>query len=231
MFKTPITILGGMVLVAVIGLSPLGGPAFAADKGLRQPIFLLCPRDTGQSAWSLFFTVDDNDHSKVLSLGLEKLIKQNSKDSSYGEVVAAQHDPNVKRELITELAAKDFAALQLDVNKDDALHVSLTRQADASMELMISMRVSMSGRFTIGGKEAQAKRDLVVYYDPIRTLWLVKAKTLHDYLDVKIADAPGRVMSGLLFPVTGTGIYVVVGVFDNGDGVMLMDRTEVVSGN
>lgn len=231
MFTTPITILSSMVLVAAIGLSPLGGPAFAAEKGLRQPIFLLCPQNTGQSAWSLFFTVDDNDHSKIFSLGLERLLKQNSKDSSYSEVIAAQRDPNVKRELITELDAKDFAALQLDVAKDNALHVSLARQPDASMELMLSLRVSMSGRFTIGGKEAQAKRDLVVVYDPVRTLWLVKAKTLHDNMDVKVADAPGRVMSGLLFPVTGTGIYVVAGVWDNADWVMLMDRTEDPHGN
>jgi hypothetical protein len=231
MSKIPIPTLGALILVAIIVLSPLGAAAFAAENGLKQPIFLLCPHNTKHDAWSLFFTVDKDDHSQILSLGLEKLIKQNSKDSSYREVIAAQYDPKVKRELITQLDAKDFATLQLNVDKDNALHVSLVRQTDGSMELVASMRVSLSGRFAIGGKEAQAKRDLVVHYDPIRALWLVKAKTLHDYMDVNIADAPGRVMSGMVFPITGTGVYLVLGVWDNGDAVILMDRTEAVAGN
>jgi hypothetical protein len=224
------TVLGGMVLAAMIGLS-LGGPALAAEEGQRQPIFLLCPHNAKQGAWSLFLTVDANDHSKILSLGLERLVKQNSKDSSYGAVIAAQHDPKVKRELITELAAKDFGALQLSVDKDDALQVSLKRQADGSMEFMISMRVGLSDRFIIGGKEARAKRNLVVHYDPTSALWLVKAKTLRDFNDVKIDDAAGRVISGLAFTVTRTGVHMVLGVWDNGDSVILMDRTEVAVGN
>jgi hypothetical protein len=208
---------------------PLGGLALPAEKGLKQPIFLLCPHNEKHDAWSLFFTVDPNDHSKIISLGLEELLKQNSKDSSYREVIAAQHDSKVKRKLITELDAKDFATLQLNVDEKNALHVALARQPDGSMEMMISMRVSLSGRFIIGG-EARAKRDLVVHYDPIRTLWLVKAKTLHDYKDVEIAGAPGRAMSGLVFPITGTGVYLVLGVWDdNGDVVILMDRTEVTN--
>ncbi|MGD0091143.1 MAG: hypothetical protein ABSE73_14595 [Planctomycetota bacterium] len=228
MFTNRITLLGSMVLVAVIGLSPLGGPVLAADKCEKQPFFLLCPHNEKHDAWSLFFTVDPVDHSKILSLGLEELTKKNSKDESYRQVIAAQHDCDVKRKLITELDAKDFSTKQLNVDKDDALHVALTRQPDGSMNLMVSMRVSLSGRFIIGGKEA-AKRDLVVHYDPITTQWVVRARTLVDYKDVKIAPAPGRVMSGLVFPITGTGVYLVLGVWENGDVDMLMDRTEVVT--
>ncbi|HEY3323683.1 MAG TPA: hypothetical protein VGP72_24730 [Planctomycetota bacterium] len=231
MFKQPILMLSSLILVAIIGFSPSGGAALAKEHGLKQPIFLLCPHNAGRGAWSLFFTVDDKDHSKILSLGLETLLKQNSKDSSYSEVIAAQHDPKVKSELVTELDAKDFATLQLKVDERDALHVSLARQADGSMELMISARVSSSGRFTIGGREAQAKRDLVAYYDPMSASWSVKAKTLYDYMGVRIADAPGRVMSGLVFPITGTGIYLVLGVWDNDDVVTLMDRTAVIAGD
>jgi hypothetical protein len=223
MFKRKLMILGPVVLFTALGFWP-GGQAFAGEQGTKQPIFLLCPHSTGHDAWSLFFIVDENNHSKILSLGLEKLIKQNSKDSSYREVIAAQNDPKVERELITELIAKDFATLQLKVDKDDALHVSLARQEDGSLELMISMRVSMSGRFTIGGEDEQGKRTLAVVYDPIRTLWQVKAKALCDYKDVKITDAPGRIMSGLVFPVTGTGVYFILGVWDNGDVCVLKDR-------
>ncbi|HEY3319199.1 MAG TPA: hypothetical protein VGP72_01835 [Planctomycetota bacterium] len=223
--------MSSIALVVLIGTPPLGESAFAAEKGLKQPIFLLCPHNKGRDAWSLFFVVDENNHSKILSLGLEKLVKQNSKDSSYREVIAAQHDPRVRCERVAELDAKDFATLELTVEKDNLLHVSLARQVDGSMDMMISARVSSSGRFVIGGRES-AKRDLVVHYDPIRALWLVKAKTLHDYKDVPIADAPGRVMSGLVFPITGTGIYLVLGVWaDNEDVVILMDRTEVFAGD
>ena len=95
----------------------------------------------------------------------------------------------------------------------------------------MSMRVGLSDRFIIGGKEARAKRNLVVHYDPISALWLVKAKTLRDFNDVKIDDAAGRVISGLAFTVTRTGVYMVLGVWDNGDSVILMDRTEVAVGN
>ena len=89
MFKSTLTIVSGMLLAALLGIFQ-GGPACAAEMGLKQPIFLLCPHTKGADAWSLFFVVNANDHSKIMSLGLEKLIKQNSKDSSYGEVVAAQ---------------------------------------------------------------------------------------------------------------------------------------------
>lgn len=229
MLKYQIAILSYIFMAAMLGLSSCG-PACAAEKGLKQPIFLLCPHNTGRDAWSLFFIVDENNHSKILSLGLEKLLKQNSKDESYREVLAAQNDPTVKRELITELDVKDFATLQLNVDKDNLLHVTLARQTDGSMDLMISARVSSSGRFIIGGED-KAKRDLVVHYDPITTNWLVKAKTLQDYKGVKIADAPGRLMPGIVFPITGTGVYLILGVWENGDVAILMDRTEVLDQN
>jgi len=210
-----------IVLVAIF--VQLGGPVCAEEQGSKQPVFLLCPHAAGYSAWSLYLVVAKDDHKKILSLGLERLTKRNSKDSSYADVLAAQSDPQVKRELVAALDAKDFGSKQLDVAKDDALHVSLKPQADGSYDLMINLRVGASDRFVIGGKE-QAKRAVRLVYDSSTGKWLAKAQTLYDAEGVKNAEAVGRTLTGIAFPVTGTGIYRVIGTFDNEDVVILMDR-------
>ena len=212
----------------VLGVLPCwlyDGSACAAEKGMKQPVFLLCPHEEKSSAWSLYLLVDENDHHKVSSLGLEKLKKQNSKDSSYEAVLAAQDNPKIERETIAELDAKDFGAKQLKVEKDNALQVALTPNADGSFDLMVSLRVSMDGRFVIGGKE-QAKRKVALSYDEDRKAWQAQVKTLTDDKGKPVADAAGRTMTGIVFPVTGTGIYVVLGVFADGEVASLMDRQE-----
>src|SRR5437868_14433857 len=95
-----------MALMALtIAFSASAATPAAAEKGVKQPVFLLCPHAEGYSAWSLYVMVDEQDPQKILSLGLEKLSKKNSKDSSYDDVVAAQSDPKVQRERIGSLDA------------------------------------------------------------------------------------------------------------------------------
>lgn len=212
----------------VLGLLPCwlyDGSARAADAWVKQPVFLLCPHTEKNSAWSLYLLVDENDHHTVLALGLEKLKKQNSKESSYEAVLAAQNDPKVVHETIVELDVKDFGAKQLKVEKNDALQISLTPNTDGSFELMISLRVSMDKRFVIGGKE-QAKRKVALTYDESRKAWQAQVKTLTDDKGEPVAGAAGRTLTGIVFPVTGTGLYVVLGVFDDGEVASLMDRQE-----
>ena len=90
------------------------------------------------------------------------------------------------------------------------------------------MRYAFAKSFLIGGAE-QSQRDLVLSYDTSGKKWLVKAKTFHDYKNANIPGAAGKTMSGLVFPVTFTGIYMALGVWGNGDVETLMDRTEVAN--
>ena len=195
--------------------------AVTSDNGIKQPVFLLCPRSAGYSAWSLYVMVDEGDPHKVLSLGLEKLNHKNSKDSSYDDVVAAQSDPKGEHELIASMDAKDFASNQLSVAKDDALHVTLTRAKDG-YALMVSLRVGANERFIIGGKD-QGKRDVALTYDAAAKRWFAQVKQLRDDKGAAV-NAAGQTMTGILFPVIGTGIFTVVGMLDSGDSVMLLDR-------
>jgi hypothetical protein len=213
-----------VVLVAMV-LLPIA-VARAAETDLKQPVFLLCPHSSKYSAWSLYLVVDPKDHSKVLSLGLEGLKNQNSKDSSYADVLVAQYDPKVAREFVAGLDAKDFSSGTLNVAVMDALHISLAPQPDGSLTLMISMRVSATGRFVIGGKKLSSQ-NIALVYDPVAKTWLAKVKTLSDFNGDRVALASGKTMTGLIFPLTGTGVYTIMGVMEGGDSTTLMDRSEV----
>jgi len=135
-----------------LGLTMCVG-AVAAENGVKQPVFLLCPHMTKSDAWSLYLVVDENDHSKVLSAGIEELTGQNSADSSYADVLAAQIDPKTKHTFIAALEAKDFGSKELVIKEDNALHVTLSPQPGGSYEMMLSMRTGLVSRFVIGGKE------------------------------------------------------------------------------
>jgi hypothetical protein len=212
-------------LLSVFGLilaCAVYGAGAAAEKSVKQPVFVLCPHTEHYSAWSLYLTVDESDPRKVLSLGLEKLVRKNSKDSSYDEVVAAQSDPKVEREQVASIDAKDFGSGQLNVAKDDALHVSLSPIKDG-YTLMVSLRISADERFVIGGKDAR-KRDVALTYDAISKHWIAQVKQLRDDKGAAVNGAPGTTMTGIQFNVTGTGIYMVVGRLDTGDEVVLLDR-------
>lgn len=215
--------LGAVLLVMI--LAPLSEPLFAED-GLKQPIFLLCPHKKRFGAWSLFLTVDKNDPSKVLAIGLESLPGKNSEDlapGGYEKVLQAQKDLSITRTPIATLDAANFGSGQLRVEKDDALQVSVSSVDATTLRLMISMRISADLRFTIGGKE-QSLRDVLIKYNNTTQRWTACATKLQDS---KSQDATGgrcRSITGIVFPVTGTGIYRVVGVMDDGDAVILFER-------
>ena len=193
-----------------------------AAAGVRQPLFLLCPHTAHYSAWSLYLMVDDKDPKKILSLGLEKLKDKNSKDTSYEDVVAAQADAKTSRENVASLDAKEFGHGELNVAKDDALHVSLTPAGDG-FTLGVSLRISANDRFTIGGR-AQGKQDVALKYDETAKTWSVQVKVLSDAKGKSIDGVAGQAMTGIVFPVTGTGIYTVLGVLKDGETFTLLER-------
>jgi hypothetical protein len=220
--RNTVVLLGSMAICALVSLLP-GGPAQAGEKCLKQPVFLICPQTAKHSAWSLYLDVDLSDHSKVVSLGIEKLAGQNSSGASYAAVLAAQNDPKLERQQLATLDARDFGSGELLVKEDDALHVALTPKADGSLDLMLSLRVAASDRFVIGGKE-KAKRAVALKYDGSSGAWHAQAETLCDSTGAKITTATCGRITGILFPVTGTGIYMIAGVFDDGEGALLMER-------
>jgi hypothetical protein len=212
-----------LTLVMFVASMLLAGRASA--EGVKQPIFLLSPHRTKFSAWSLYLTVDSNDPSKVLQLGLEKLVGKNSEDlapSGYEAVLAAQADAKTTRESLSTLDAANFGSGQIKVEKDDALHVSLTPVDAGTYRLMVSLRIAADQRFTIGGKE-QSKRDVLIKFDKASKKWSACASTMIDAEKNKIVENGCKPISGIVFPVKGTGIYRVVGVLE-GEPVVLLDR-------
>ena len=195
----------------------------AAEKIVKQPVFLLCPHAAKSDAWSLYLLVDENDHSKVLAAGIDELANQNSKDSSYAAVLAAQYDPKVKHSSLTTAVATDFGSKEMVVKEDDALHVSLTLRSDGIVDLMLSMRTGLFSRFIIGGED-KGRRDVILAYDTTAKSWYAEARALSDNKGVQIPEVSGKKMTGIVFPVTGTGIYKIMGVFENGDYVCLVDQ-------
>lgn len=215
------------VVVAATSVA-LNGWVYAAETQLKQPVFLLCPHTSEYSAWSLYLVVDEKDPSRVLSLGLEGLKDQNSKDSSYADVLVAQNNPKIVREFVAGLDAKNFSSGQLIVKNFDALRISLALQPDKSLILTISMRVSASGRFVIGGKEL-ATRNVALVYDRTRSVWLARVTALSDSNGDKVPLVAGKTITGIIFPLTSTGVYTVMGVMESGDSMVLMDRSAVTS--
>ncbi|MFH0938273.1 MAG: hypothetical protein V1899_03195 [Planctomycetota bacterium] len=214
-----------MVVVMVGGLMPRFAVG-SQENSIRQPVFLLCPHRERMSAWSLFLMVDKNDPSKVLSLGLEKLKKKNSKDSSYETVLAAQNDFTSERELIAILDSKNFATNMLEVQKDEALKVSLSPADQSGLHLMISLRINLDQRFVIGGAEQQ-KRDIVLRYDSVKHTWGAFAKTLLDIKGNSALEAgQTKPISGIVFPVGvgGTGITRIIAVMEGNETITLYDK-------
>ncbi|HYF52002.1 MAG TPA: hypothetical protein VEJ63_21515 [Planctomycetota bacterium] len=194
-----------------------------AEEGAKQPVFLLCPHKEKLSAWALYFQVDPKDPSKVQALVLDQLLKVNSKDSNYDAVVAAAKDPKTPRKEIGRLAASEFGKGQIHVEKDDALKTSVTPLGDNKYRLMVSLRIAADQRFNIGGKD-QEKRDVVISYDAGSKSWKATVNALKDHEGNVVADAKGKEITGVAFPVTGTGIYQVVAGINGMDSVMVLDR-------
>ncbi|MCY3022041.1 MAG: hypothetical protein NTW87_23765 [Planctomycetota bacterium] len=198
----------------------------SAAEGANQPVLLLCPYRTRYSAWSLFLTVDRADPTKVLAMGLEELTGVNSEDlgpGGYEKALAKQRDPKTPRKVLDTLAARDFAAKELCIEKNDALHVSLTPAGQGTYRLMLSLRIDLERRFVIGGKE-QAKRDVVLRYDANSSTWRACALTLVDSNDKKLTAAGPAGLSGIVFPVLGSGIPRVIGVLDDGGAPELYEK-------
>lgn len=214
-----------VLLLAMAPLVPAEPAAMlaSAEGTVKQPVFLICPSTAKNSAWSVYLVVDRNDHSKVLALGLDELTGVSSSGSTYARVFAAQSDPSTKRKLLGRLDAGDFGSKELVVKKDDALHMSLIPRADGSFEVMCSVRVGASDRFVIGGKEKVQRATVLKYYASSET-WHAEVEALSDSTGAKVAHAIGRRVTGVLFPVTGTGIYMIALAFDDGTGVLLLNR-------
>lgn len=221
--KGPQITLKHVLPIALLILSGIV-PA-CAEEGTVQPVFLICPHHKKYSSWSLYLTVDKSDPSKVLALGLDKLTGKNSVDlapNGYEAVMVCQQDRNTPRETLGALPVGEFSRSELVVKKDDALHVSLKPQGTDSYQLFVSLRVGACGHFTIGGKD-QAKRNVVLRFDRAQGKWGAYAVVLEDSEGRKLEMAGPKQMSGIVFPVSGTGIYQVAGVVD-GQPVALMDR-------
>jgi len=208
--------------------SPSPAPAKTAARSEaggveKQSVFLMCPKQKGYSAWSLYLNVDRNNPEKVLSLGLEELQGKNAQDMTYDAVVAAQSDAKTKRKSLGTLDAAKFGSGTINVTDSDALHVSVA-PAGKDLRLNLSMRVSFDGRFTIGGKE-QSSKDILFKYDAAKKSWSAVADHLKDMTSgVDAASGGNLALTGIVFPVTGTGIYRVVAATPDGDGVVVMDR-------
>ncbi len=190
----------------------------------KQSVFLMCPKQKGYSAWSLYLNVDRNNPEKVLSLGLEELQGKNAQDMTYDAVVAAQSDAKTKRKNLGTLDAAKFGSGTINVTDSDALHVSVAPAGKDALRLNLSMRVSFDGRFTVGGKE-QSSKDILFKYDAAKKSWSAVADHLKDMTSgVDAASGGNLALTGIVFPVTGTGIYRVVAATPDGDGVVVMDR-------
>lgn len=202
-----------------------GQAAARAAEGIKQPVFLICPHRKKYSSWSLSLTVDPADPRKVLALGLEELTRVNAEDlapNGYDAALAAQRDPKTPRTLLGAMEAKDFAASELRIEKNNALHVGLAPLGPGEYRLYLSLRVEAEQRFIIGGKE-KAKRDVVLRCDSATNTWAAYAVTLEDAAGKKVAAGTPMLITGICFPVTGTGIYRIAGMV-GGDLVLLMDR-------
>jgi len=192
------------------------------ESVLKQPVFILCPHKSGYSAWMIYVEVNREDPGKLKSLCLESLTHINSIDYHEDEIINLVASPKTAREQLDRLPADRFSVGSLNVKKNDALHVSVTRTGD-DYQLNLNMRVGASEHFIIGGKE-QAKRSIVLHYDPKEKHWSACATHLEDAEGTTVVQSGYEPMYGMYFPVTFTGVYRIVGVFKKGDVAILMDR-------
>ncbi len=199
-------------------------PAVASEAATeKQPVFLMCPHKERYSAWSLSFVVDKKDPSKPLSLILEELSQKNSKDEGgYAKVLAAQADPATPRVQVATLDAKSFGSGALRVTENNALSVTCTPDGE-NYKLSIDMRVSADGHFIMGGQEA-SRRDIVLKFDKTAKKWKAYATALTDKNGRNVVGADPVQITGIAFPVTGTGIYRVAASLASGAGVIIYDK-------
>lgn len=197
-------------------------PAAARAEDGKQSIFLMCPHQKKYSAWNVYLTVDPSSPDKVTGLGLEKLDGVNSVDAGGVEAVqTAQNAAGTKRENLGKLSVAEFGKGQIKIEKDDALHLGMETVDASTYRLVISMRCTSDMRFNVGGKEAK-RRDLLVKYDKDSKTWKTTVAKMNSLGDKPILE-PGANLVGIVFPVTGTGIYRIVGILAGGDSAVLID--------
>jgi hypothetical protein len=207
----------------------LASAAAAADT-VRQPVFLICPKEHGMSAWSAYLVCDKSDPSKVVSLGLEKLKRKNAQDMDVSEVRKAQLEADPVREQMGSIEEKDFKAGVIAVKKDDALFMSVTPLPNDEYQLNIDMRVAADKRYVIGGKDKD-KRDIVLRYDRKTNKWSTFAKKL---TVISTTDTNGKDVGsdtaaiwGIVFPVVQqSGIYQIAMVLDDGGFIKVFERED-----
>ena len=194
---------------------------FAGD--VVQPVFLMLPKsEEKNNAWSFELLVDQADPSKPKALVLEELTGVNMQTTPWAKALQLQADPKTPRKEVARLAGADFGKLPLVVKKDNALKFDLKALPDGSYQLDMKLRVAATDYFLIGGKD-QAKKDVVLKYDAASKTWGFHVKKLVDVSGKIVIQDGDELMSGLMFDVTGTGIYQIAAVV--GDGAYkVMDR-------
>ena len=173
-------------------------------------------------AWSLHVVVDKDDPSKVLALGLDSLKRQNGKTTTYEELQPNQAGPKIQQELIERLDAKMFGKGKIEIEKDKALEATLIPQGE-DFELTLSMRISVSDRFTLGGRE-KGKRTVMVKFDKAAKKWYACATVLKDAEGADLTGGKCVKFTGIAFVVKAIGIDKIIGVIGEGDPVILHDK-------
>lgn len=194
----------------------------AEENTIKQPVFLLCPHKERYSAWSLSLVVEKGNPSKPVKMVLEKLSGKNGKDDGYAKVLDAQRDPKTEREALASLDAASFSGGSLRVEQDNALTVTVAPDGE-NLKLNIDMRISAKGHFILGGNESD-KRNVVLKYNKALKIWDAYATVLEDKDGTNAVTGEPLLITGLAFPVTGTGIYRIGAVLAGGSVVLVYDK-------
>lgn len=210
------------LLTAAMVFSAIPVSVQAAD-GAKHPVFLMCPHKKKYSAWSVYVTADPANPSKLTGLGLDKLKGENSEDNpnGYEGVLKVQAEGSGTVENLGKLDASEFGKGKIEIEKDDALKLSI-EAAGEDYRLMISMRCTSDKRFDVGGKNVKS-REILIKFDKASGKWYAHAVRVKSINDEDLISPPGAPITGIFFPVTGTGIYRIVGVLKDGQQVLFID--------
>jgi hypothetical protein len=212
----------------MIGFAALTLAARTAFAGVsHQPIFVLYPVDSKIDAWSVFVDVDQNESSKILQIGVERLVDLNSKTlgpESYEKVLAAQNDAKTPREQIAVLAIDALEIGELNANKQYNLSLSCVRIRDDTYRLLMRFGWGIRKPYVIGGKN-QDRDDIQIKYNQETKTWTAYAVKLRNSEGNQIAEKGTKVISGFLFPTKSIpGLVRLIGVVD-GEPFLLVDKS------
>lgn len=195
----------------------------AADEA-KQPVFLMCPHKKKYSAWSVYVVADPSSPGKIASLGLDKLKGENSEDNpnSFEGVWKTQFEPGTTRENLGTLSAAEFGKGKIEIQKDDALKLSMEPAENGDYKLVISMRCTSDQRFEVNGKKGK-NREILIKYDKAENKFYAQAVLIKNINEEVLVAPPGAPILGIDFPVTGTGIYRIIGIMKGGDQLLFVD--------